>query len=298
LATLDTTIPAAPAQQSPDPCAECGAALAADQRYCLSCGARRADPRVAYGELLAERHPAAHGEPEPVLAQPARDWTPMVALGALGGLALVLIIGVLIGKTGFGDAKQAAAPQVIRLGPSAGGATAGTALASTSAGGTFKSDWPSGRSGYTVELGVLPKSGTDAAAVAAAKSDAQAKGAPAVGALDSAAYKSLPGGQYVLYSGVFSTKAQANGALKKLKSKFPSAQVVQVSTEAPKAKADYAGKQSAKLDKKQLEDLNNLSGDEYAKRSRKLPTTTALPGKPPPTDGKAPGGGSGGDTIK
>ena len=279
---------------TPDNCAGCGAALAEDQRYCLSCGARKTAPRVPYGDLLRPAAPLTVDAVQP----PTRDWTPMIALGSLGGLALVLIIGVLIGKTGFGDSKQAAAPQVIRVGPSTGvAATPGTALASTSA-GSFQSDWPSGKSGYTVELGVLDKSGSDAAAVAKAKTDATGKGATAVGALDSDLYKSLPGGKYVVYSGVFTTKAQAAGALKKLKAKFPSAQVVQVSATAPKAQASYAGKSSAKLNQAQLQNLNNLSGDAYAKNSRKLPTTTALPGKPPAKDGKAPGGGSGGSTIK
>src|SRR4051812_21585698 len=99
-------------------CAGCGATLAEDQRYCLSCGARNAEPRVAYRDLLAERsEPVAPAGASPVAT---RDWTPMIALGALGGLALVLVIGVLIGKSGFGDSEQASAPQVIRVGPSAG----------------------------------------------------------------------------------------------------------------------------------------------------------------------------------
>jgi hypothetical protein len=225
----------------------------------------------------------------------------MIALGALGGLALVLVIGVLIGKTGFGDSKQAAAPQVIRVGPSAGVApTAGTPLASTAGSGApVKSDWPGGKEGYTVELGVLPKASSDAAAVSKAKADATSKGASGVGVLDSDTFKSLPGGNYVVYSGVFSSKAAASAALKKLKAKFPSAQVVHVSKTAPIGTTSYVGQKSAKLNKQQLTDLNNLSGDAYAKRSRKLPTTTALPGKPPPVDHGAPGGGSGGgSTIK
>jgi hypothetical protein len=224
----------------------------------------------------------------------------MIALGALGGLALVLIIGVLIGKTSFSDSKQAGAPQVIRVGPSAGvAATPGTPLASASTGAAVKSDWPAGKNGYTVELGVLPKASSDAAAVTKAKSDATSKGASTVGVLDSDSYKSLPGGNYVVYSGVFAGKAQADAALKKLKAKFPSAQVVQVSSQAPKGGTSYVGKSSAKLNKTQLSNLNNLSGDAYAKQSRKLPTTTALPGKPPPVDHGAPGGGSGGgSTIK
>lgn len=283
-------------------CAGCGAPLAEDQRYCLGCGTRRADPRVAFQEVL--RRPAPGPEPPPAGLPPAgaRDWTPMIALGALGGLALVLIIGVLIGKTGFGDSgKQAAAPQVIRVGPSSGvAATPGTAVASAATpGGAVKSDWPTGKDGYTVELGVLPKASSDAAAVAKAKSDATGKGASSVGVLDSDTYKSLSGGNYVVYSGVYPSQAAASAALKKLKAKFPSAQVVHVSTTAPKGATSYVGQKAAKLNKQQLTDLNNLSGDAYAKRSRKLPTTTALPGKPPPVDHGAPGGGSGGgSTIK
>jgi hypothetical protein len=281
-------------------CAGCGASLAEDQRYCVSCGTRRADPRVAFQEVL-RRAAVPSDPPVPPGGPPTRDWTPMIALGALGGLALVLVIGVLIGKTSFGGSKQAAAPQVIKVGPSAGGvaATPGTALASTAGGpSSVKTDWPAGKDGYTVELGVLPKS-SDAAAVAKAKSDAGSKGAPAIGILDSDQFKSLPGGNYVVYSGVFTGKAQAAAALKKLKAKFPSAQVVHVSKQAPKADTSYVGKSSAKLNKQQLTNLNNLSGDAYAKQSRKLPTTTALPGKPPPVDHGAPGGGSGGgSTIK
>jgi hypothetical protein len=178
-------------------------------------------------------------------------------------------------------------------------ATPGTPLASASTGAAVKSDWPAGKNGYTVELGVLPKASSDAAAVTKAKSDATSKGASTVGVLDSDSYKSLPGGNYVVYSGVFAGKAQADAALKKLKAKFPSAQVVQVSSQAPKGGTSYVGKSSAKLNKTQLSNLNNLSGDAYAKQSRKLPTTTALPGKPPPVDHGAPGGGSGGgSTIK
>jgi hypothetical protein len=296
MATLETTLPPPRQGERRDPCGECGAALAEDQRYCLSCGASLADPRVAYPDVLTRPGPGRPSD-DPAPALPARDWTPIVALGALGGLALVLVIGVLIGKSGFGDGKQGG-PQVIRVGPSAGVAAPGAAVASNASAGSFKGDWPSGRDGYTVELGVLKKSGADPAAVQKAKADAEAKGATAVGALDSDDFKSLPGGDYVVYSGVFSTKAKAAAALKKLKGKFPDAQVVQVSAKAPKGKADYAGKKAAKLNPQQLQELNNLSGDDYEKRSRKLPTTTALPGKPPPTDTKAPGGGSGADTIK
>lgn len=44
--------------------------------------------------------------------------------------------------------------------------------------------------------------------------------------------------------------------------------------------------------------LEQASGEAYVKRSRKLPTTTVLPGKPPPKDNKPPGGGSNAIEIK
>ncbi|HET9196758.1 MAG TPA: zinc ribbon domain-containing protein [Solirubrobacterales bacterium] len=48
----------------------------------------------------------------------------------------------------------------------------------------------------------------------------------------------------------------------------------------------------------QLEALQGKTGQEYAEESAKLPDEIATPGEAPPTDGKAPGGGSGGVTIE
>ncbi|HEX5989433.1 MAG TPA: zinc ribbon domain-containing protein [Solirubrobacterales bacterium] len=44
----------------------------------------------------------------------------------------------------------------------------------------------------------------------------------------------------------------------------------------------------------QLEALQGKTGQEYAEESAKLPDEIATPGKAPPTDNKAPGGGTGG----
>jgi hypothetical protein len=48
----------------------------------------------------------------------------------------------------------------------------------------------------------------------------------------------------------------------------------------------------------QLEALQGKTGQEYAEESAKLPDEIATPGKAPPTDNKAPGGGSGGVTLE
>jgi len=48
----------------------------------------------------------------------------------------------------------------------------------------------------------------------------------------------------------------------------------------------------------ELKELENQSPEEYSESSAKLPDEIATPGEPPPTDNKAPGGGSGGTTIE
>ena len=53
----------------------------------------------------------------------------------------------------------------------------------------------------------------------------------------------------------------------------------------------------AEANKQAVQNLDNLSGSDYAKQSRKLPDTLALPGKPPPKDNKQGGGGTGFETI-
>jgi hypothetical protein len=296
LSAIDTQTHVPPIGTRGEPCEECGSPLAEDQRYCLVCGSRRGGARVAYAELLGRSGGEA---PARLPAEgPERDWTPIVALGGLGGLALVLVVGVLIGKS-FNGGGGGHAAQVIRLGPgSATGAGTGSGSnVSTATTGSFKGDWPAGKQGWTVELGSLDKQSATGAQVATAKADATKKGVAAVGALDSDQYPSLPPGKYIVYSGVYSAKADAAKALKGIKAKYPSAQVIQVSSKKAKGDTSYLGKQKATLNKQQLSTLNNTSGAAYEKQLKKLPKTIVLPGKPPKADHKAPGGGSGGGQV-
>lgn len=298
-----------------EPCAGCGSPLASDQRYCLNCGRRRADARLPFDEVLAyAADGTASGQPlggggaggsaavatAPVPPPPERGLTPLAVVLALSAVVVALGLGVVLGRGGSGGPSNAK-PQVITVG---GAAAAAAPAASGDANAAFTSDWPDGQEGYTVQLQVLPKDGTQPAAVAAAKSDAQGKGATAVGALDSDAFASLPAGNYVVYSGVFKGKAAAAKALKKLKASFPGAKVVRVSTTAGGSATGAADpnalngkKKEATVGRDQLKQLQNLSPDEYQKKSQKLPDTTAIQGTPPPKDTKAPGGGSGGATV-
>jgi hypothetical protein len=125
-----------------EPCASCGAPLAGDQRYCLECGARRAQARVAFRDILAPggapptppaSPPASAPEGPPARSGPAFLAGLLCLLAALG-------VGVLIGNSG-GDGTAATPPpaQVITVGgaasaPAATAPAATTPAASTSAG--------------------------------------------------------------------------------------------------------------------------------------------------------------------
>ncbi len=141
-------------------------------------------------------------------------------------LLLALGVGVLIGRSG-GSSKPSQAPiQVVTQSGGTGASTAPNAEAS------FTSDWPSKTKGYTVELQTLPIAGTTVASVEAAKTAATGKGAGSVGALKSSEFPSVGGETYVIYSGVYHKKGEAQKALAGLKKKYPTAKVIEVSSHA------------------------------------------------------------------
>ncbi len=233
-----TTTQTIAASSSAEPCAACGAPLAPDQRYCLQCGERR----PGMSSVLAGGLPGsgdARLEPPPTPPAPpghaaggsapapdARANNAVTVIAGVGVLLLAMGVGVLIGRSGGnGAARPAAAPQVISVSSPASAATG----AATPSEASFTDDWPAGTSGYTVQLQMLPQSGTQVSAVEAAKSSASSKGAKEVGALKSGDFSSLSSGEYVIYSGVDHTRAQAQKALTGLKKSFPAASVIRVS---------------------------------------------------------------------
>ncbi|MGX6448844.1 hypothetical protein ACVU7I_12370 [Patulibacter sp. S7RM1-6] len=105
-------------------CAACGAPMAADQRYCLSCGARRDHARLPFQDALV---------PAPAAAVPPALWYPPQGAGTstttiLAALACVLLafgVGVLVG--GDGDDR----PVVVGATPGAVAPVAATPAATT-----------------------------------------------------------------------------------------------------------------------------------------------------------------------
>ena len=137
-----------------EPCEQCGAPLASDQRYCLECGHRRGGPRVDYRHYMATTaggtettaQPAAPTQPaggeEPPKTQ--RDYAPLAAVGGIAVLGLMLLVGVLIGKGN--DSGASSAPSVIRVpateagseGGEGGGSSKGTGNEGLGPGGSAK----------------------------------------------------------------------------------------------------------------------------------------------------------------
>ncbi len=215
-------------------CAHCGVSVADDQRYCLECGARQLHARSQFLDRFTPATVSASQArvPDERAARPtAGRSTSATALAGVGVLLLAMGVGVLIGRAGAGGTSAAPAQVISVSSPGAGAASAGTpaGAGASSEAGAIPEDWPAGQSGYTVQLQTVSAAGAQASEVDAAKSAAQAKGATAVGVLLSSSFHSLPTGLYVIYSGDYSSEAQAKQALGPLKAKFPAAAAIHVS---------------------------------------------------------------------
>jgi hypothetical protein len=98
---------------SADPCADCGATLLDDQRYCLRCGSRRGNPRIdftAFWKSVSPTEarveaPGAPGEARPGAPAPSRR---LVGALAAGVLALGMIAGAALGPSPSGSPADAA----------------------------------------------------------------------------------------------------------------------------------------------------------------------------------------------
>jgi hypothetical protein len=259
-------------------CTACGAALAPDQRYCLECGERspatsdflRAGPP---GQAPSTPPPTRPPTPPATAEAPGRPNQTLSLIAGVGVLLLAMGVGVLIGRAGASSAKTAPA-QVITVGT--GAPAAGTSA--TSGEEAVTDDWPSGTKGYTVQLQTLPV-GSTSAEVTQAKSAATAKGAGSVGALKEADFSSFTGSGYVLYSGVFHTRSEAQKALGSLKGKFAGAKAVEVSNGSASgskssgsgAPAGTGNSLSHPAPPSVLENLNHSKGKSYEEKSKNLP---------------------------
>jgi hypothetical protein len=239
-------------------------------------GTGAGSPGAAPG-LAPAGPPAPPAGPYPPSRSPWENaWQRNPALTAIAGVGVLLLamgVGVLIGRSGSSKSGSAA-PSVITVAGSAG-STGGAGTSSE----TFTSDWPSGTSGYTVQLQTLP-TGTSASAIEAAKSAATVKGAKGVGALKDEEFSSLSGSGYVVYAGVYHSRRQAQLALAGLKKGFPGASVIQVSNSSSGSHANSSSSSSGggsgssithPAPPTVLESLKGAKGKSYEEKSKNLP---------------------------
>ena len=111
-------------------CSGCGTPLNQDQRYCLSCGARRDGMQPTFIRILGEQDqaaPAAGADAPGTGTRPAAGATksPIPALATIGCLLLALGVGVVIGRSGGSD-NSAGKPQVVSLGAAGTSAAVGS----------------------------------------------------------------------------------------------------------------------------------------------------------------------------
>ena len=163
-------------------CPRCGEPLASGQEYCLVCGARidAAQRRTRSGWALRATAAAVVAAVGAALA--------VVATGSDSGRATVT---TAIG--GFATAPNSTTGDA-PVGPS------GVA------------EWPTDEAGWTIALASLPQIAGRAAALNRARA-ARKKGLPQVGVLDSSRYASLHPGYWIVFSGVFSSEAEATSSL-------------------------------------------------------------------------------------
>ena len=199
MSTVETPPPPTPVERR---CPRCGARLSAEQEWCLDCGA-------AVGTRIAE----------------PRGWRASVAVvGVLLALALVAVILAIVELAGPAERVTEVAqtptptPSVVAPTatptPSVEGEATPTPSPSPEGGGTAApaadlAEWPEGRTAWTV---VLNSSGTreDAERIAG---ELAGKGVPGVGVLDSDDFESLGPDSFVVFSGTYDDRAQADEAL-------------------------------------------------------------------------------------
>jgi hypothetical protein len=205
-----------PAPPDEPTCPRCGAPHGGDQEYCLECGYRLAPRRGVLGSLSAAWRERFGWYPG--------DWVWPVLLGfviAVAGAGAAIILAdagaedrTIVATEGGPPHSPTTSPVTTTVAlptvPTGTPTAPPPATTTTPAPGALIS-WPAGRSGYTVVLESIPTRAGRSLAVARAR-DASRDGLPEVGVLDSSRYSSLHPGYHVVFSGIYSSRSEAERA--------------------------------------------------------------------------------------
>jgi hypothetical protein len=206
-------------------CPRCGAARDPDQRYCLECG-------LVLPEVTG-RLPSLRRRWIRRLGWYPGDWiwvTLLTLVVAVAGAASAIVLTQKVNDAGPTFYRPPAAVTVTEPGPvpttpaTAGASTLPTApepttTAPVQAGSQKRAGqkngrfaWPRNQNGWTIVLVSYPKTTGRPAALQTADTATRAS-LKQVGVLDSSLYASLQPGYYVVFTGVYPAKADADAAV-------------------------------------------------------------------------------------
>jgi hypothetical protein len=207
-------------------CPRCGTPYEAGQEYCLECGLRLQPSSGLVGALGGFWRDHFGWYPGDWI------WAVLLALGVavIGGVVAIVLADAGRSSPNALVATQPGQPhepvnptptQTVALptvpagtpttsGPPATPSKPPPATKGRSAGGGL-TQWPAGRTGWTVVLESVPASAGRGLALARAQA-ALSAGLPQVGVLVSGRYSSLHPGYYVVFSGIYASQSAANSA--------------------------------------------------------------------------------------
>ena len=162
-------------------CPRCSALVAASQEYCVECGLRL----PTTGRL----------GPRPLPERRIRLSLLLTLVAAVAGAVTAIVL--------TRDAHSTP-PAVV--------ATGGSIRAAAAAKPDALASWPAGTDAWSIVLASIPKPQGRRAARALAD-EARQRGLPRVGILDSNRFSSLHPGYWIVFTGVYETEPDANGAL-------------------------------------------------------------------------------------
>jgi hypothetical protein len=152
----DVSLVPVPSEQAGATCAHCGAALVADQRYCLSCGQPASPVRLAFLDVLQNDPAGGAGVARPAIEVGPADYVPLGEgrgangwlrrnsglMSLLAVLVLCLIVGLLVGHWVSQGGTKVPAKQIVEVKGLSGLTAAPAATTPTSTTGAEATETP------------------------------------------------------------------------------------------------------------------------------------------------------------
>lgn len=171
-------------------CPRCGEPTASGQEYCVECGLRLPGPG-----------PVGVSSPSDL------GWVTRALLALV-----VAAAGAAAAVAAAGGGNGGSTNVLTATGGFASVPSTNTVAAPGQVGSRAIGTWPPTRSGWTIALLSVPQTQGRKRAVAEARR-ARKAGLPTVGIVDSSAYASLHPGYWIVFSGVYTSEAEATSAL-------------------------------------------------------------------------------------